>query len=226
MVGKARTKEEETMKYTILTLGNPEREAHRSNIRETMSGIEEVFVECVNGKNESQLSDNVSRHGFQINFSEWRPGEGGVWYSNINAWEYSAKNDTDLLVFEDDAIIQNGFRAALDSINTPELADFITLYIPYRNSTQSKPFTLSAARQEHGNVCILYTAQGSRKILEMLEREGLEWPVDIWLFKKALSNQLRGYGPDLRSKVIVDVDFEVPTNIHDDERVLVPAWKS
>jgi GR25 family glycosyltransferase involved in LPS biosynthesis len=208
------------MKYTILTLDKPEREPYKENIRTVMRGREhqEVFIECVDGRNKDQLDKNIERHGFNINFPVWRPGEGGVWYSSINAWKSAWESGEGLLVFEDDAILDAGFA---DCLSEPEDVDFITYYLPYRNPHQCRPFRLVPSYQEHGNVCIWYSAQGAYKILDMLGKEGLDWPVDIWLFKKALAGELVGLGPDESSRIIVDVDYAVPSTIQEDERVRV-----
>lgn len=212
------------MKYTILTLGNPERQQYMDIIRNQMSNHEEVFIPCVDGKTK-QLDDAIDKYGFDIAFDEWRPGEGGVWYSNINAWSYAAENNTDLMIFEDDAVLSHHFGRIIDRVTLPEEYDFVTFYLPYFQRNQLMPFSLIPAYQQHGNVCVLYSSTGAKKILGMLESEGLEWPVDIWLYKKALSNQLTGFGPHNLAIHIVTVDYEVPSNIHDDDRIEVHKHK-
>lgn len=210
------------MKYTILTLDHPARDPYKEKIRTQMEGYEEVFVEGVNGRVEDSLNGAIDHYGFKINFNEWRPGEGGVWYSHINAWSYGADNDTDIMVFEDDAVLDKYFRHSVDRLNLPEDWDFVALYYPYWGGHQQNPFSIVPTIQEHGNVCVMYSANGCKKIMKMLDEEGLEWPVDIWLFKKSkFEGTLKGYGADPQARHIVTVDDKPPTTIHEGDRIMV-----
>jgi len=208
------------VKYTIFSLGNPERAQRVEAIRGAMEGHDEVFIECVNGKDPEQLNANIDRYGFTHIDQEWRPGEGGLWYTNINAWQWAVDNNETLLTFEDDAIPLQYFNLGLDEIQSRLGAfDFATLYTPYRTAYQRGMFRLQRARQEHGNVCIAYSPQGAKKILDLLRQDGIKWPVDIWVFKQHIAKRLNGLSPKETSVVIVDHDFDVPTNIHEDERI-------
>lgn len=208
------------MKYTIFTLGNPERQERIDGIRKAMVGHEEIFVECVNGKNSEQLQTNIERYGLKHPKGMWRPGEAGLWYTNLNAWTYAAEHDCDLLTFEDDAILVDIFSDVINRNWDFKDADFATFYIPYRKPEfQRFGFRLGNVAQEHGNVCMLYTAKGSKKILDILRWGGLKWPVDIWVYKMAIDGRLKGLGPTITSNVIVEHDFDLPTNIHNDERI-------
>lgn len=185
-----------------------------------MRGYSEVKLKCVDGRTD-ELDEAIDWYGFDINFSEWRPGEGGVWYSNIRAWEYASINDTDLLVFEDDAKPTSRFPQVIKGLELPPDYDFISLYVPYSDHNAIMPFKLVKSYQEHGMVCMLYSPKGARKMLSMLAEEGLRWPVDIWIFKKEIAGELIGYAPMQFSHRIVTHDFVVPTNIHIDERIPV-----
>jgi GR25 family glycosyltransferase involved in LPS biosynthesis len=211
------------VKFLIITVGTPAREGHRRRIREAMSGFEEVGVECVDGKNPEQLQANVDRHGFAIHFDTWRPGEGGLWYSAINAWSLCRDLGEPLLVFEDDALVSPSFGQAVRNAEPPGDFDFATYYVPYRSAAQASEFAFEAVRQEHGTVCIAYSPAGATRILDLLSSEGLDAPIDIWLFRKGLSGRLRGYGPSPTSEVVVDVDLRTPSLIHEDPRVPVTA---
>lgn len=210
------------MKYTILTLGNPERVTLRANIHLNMDKhFEYVPIEGVDGKTDD-LREAIERHQLKINFDRWKPGEGGVWFSNINAWSWGEEHNEDLLVFEDDAILSPDFSDTVNELELPDDWDFVTLYYPYYGSRQIMQFKIAPIHQEHGNVAVLYSAQGMKKIMQMLRDEGLDWPVDIWLFKKAkFEKTLNGYGAHQFSKHIVEHDFDVPTNIHEDDHIPV-----
>lgn len=208
------------MKYTILSLGNPERQHRVDAIHQEMSGVEYVHVETVNGKNLDQLKYYEDLYGFKYNVSDWRPGELGLWYSNINAWFEISKMDEPVMVFEDDAIPKIGFKKIVEAVQPPDDFDFATYYTPFRNFAQAGRFQLVETGQEHGNICIMYSPDGASKILDLLDDNGIEWPVDIWLFKQnKFEKTLKGYGPRDISQVIIDHDFNVPTNIHNDERI-------
>jgi GR25 family glycosyltransferase involved in LPS biosynthesis len=211
------------VKYIILTLGNPEREHYRASIREAMAGYEEVKTRAVNGKDPDDLNDAIRKWGFDINFEEWKPGEGGVWFSNIFAWEYIANQREDVVVFEDDAILHPDFRRVVD-LPAPKGHDFLTYYQPYRSYPNLLPIRgFVPTFQQHGMVCIRYSPLGARRALNILEAHGIEWPVDIWIFKQAIQfKRLRGYSPKEVAQIVVDVDLEaVPSNIHQDERIAV-----
>src|SRR6476469_4902620 len=133
-----------------------------------MKDHEYVEIECVRGTDAEQLARNVRRYGFKHQDNEWRPGEGGLWYSSINAWSWAVEHDEPLLVFEDDAMPTAEFSTVLASIEPPEGYDFASFYIPFRPPNQNFPFSFRATAQEHGNICILYSPQGARKILALL----------------------------------------------------------
>jgi GR25 family glycosyltransferase involved in LPS biosynthesis len=211
------------VKYIILTLNNPEREPYKDAIRKLMRGRSEVKTRMVNGKDPADLNDAIDKWGFKINFNHWRPGEGGVWYSNIYAWEYIANQDDDVIVFEDDALTHPYLRTVIDKVKPPDDYDFVTYYVPYYTGNQIQlPKELVPTYQEHGMVCMRYSPKGARKILELLERDGLRWPVDIWLFKQTFeTNELKGYSPIPMALHLTSVDFKPPSNIHDDDKIEV-----
>ena len=209
------------MKFLIITLGTPARERHRDTIRETMRGFDEVMVECVDGRDPRQLQAAIDRHGFAIRFGTWRPGEGGLWYSDINAWTLCQDLGEPLLVFEDDAIPLPPFRQAVRTTRPPEDFDFASYYVPYRSPGQTSELVFEHVRQEHGTVCMAYSPAGATRILDMLATDGLDAPVDIWLFRHGISNRLRAYGPAMTSRPVVDVDLRTPSLIHLDARVPV-----
>jgi hypothetical protein len=155
--------------------------------------------------------------------SSWRPGEAGLWYTNINAWQWSVDNQETLLTFEDDAIPTPFFGEALDALSSLDTFDFASLYIPYRNMGQKMPFMFGPTQQEHGNISLAYSPLGSQKILSLLEQNGMQYPVDIWLYKQGLAGSLRGFTPRLVSRVAVNHDFTLPTNIHEDDRISTNA---
>lgn len=210
------------MKYTILSLENPERRPLVDAINRQMSPhYQGVYVDAVDGKTEA-LNEAIDFYGFDINFDEWKPGEGGVWYSNINAWKRCVELDEDLLVFEDDAILHPNFVRQIQTAGMPESYDFITYYNPHRHNNQTNRLSLATCVQEHGMVAIRYSPRGAARCLEILENEGLEWPVDIWLFKLSkFRGLLEGYGPHHNSRIIVDHNFDIPSNIHGGDRIPV-----
>src|SRR5690349_6517415 len=110
-----------------------------------MTGHDEVFVECVNGKDTEQMRRNVEKYGFKHHGTTWRPGEGGLWYSSINAWSWAAEHDEDLMVFEDDAVPFPYFADTVEATVRPEGYDFVSLYTPYRNDFQTKKFEFNRA---------------------------------------------------------------------------------
>ena len=207
------------MKYTIFSLGNPERQKRIDGIREAMSEHDEFFVECVNGKDTEQLARNVAKYGFKHPAGSWRPGEAGLWYSTINAWQWSVDNQETIITFEDDAIPVDTFKGVMADPQFPEDFDIASLYIPMRSPSQQLRFKFGPLFQEHGNICVAYSAQGSAKILQLLRDEGLNWPVDIWIYKMGAAGKLNAYSPAQTSRVIIDHDFSLPTNIHKDKRV-------
>lgn len=212
------------MKYTILTLGNPERRHRVETIHRVMEGHDYVPIPAVDGRIPEVLKWHEELNGYKYLMEEWRPGELGLWYSNINAWQYCANSKENLLVFEDDAIPREDFRVTINSTLPPRGFDFASYYTPERNFAQAAPFYFVETEQEHGNICMLYSAKGAAKILDMLSTEGIEYPVDIWVFKKAkFAKELKGYSPRRISKIVVDHDFNLPTNIHNDERIFVDA---
>jgi hypothetical protein len=211
----------EEVKYTIITLENPERYQHRKAIHEAMAGHEYVPFNAVDGRNPQSLANYEDYFEFKYLMNEWRPGELGLWYSNINIWNWQQYQTDPLLVFEDDALLRPVFREVLDNTPPPKDFDFASYYTPIRNPIQAGRFYFEETINEHGNICMMYSAKGANRILTLLEKEGIEYPVDIWLYKQAkFRKTLKGYSPRHLSHVIIDHDFDVPTNIHEDERIV------
>jgi len=130
------------------------------------------------------------------------PGELGVWVSNINIFEYIVKNKIDqMLVLEDDAIIVDSF---VDFFNTytkdlPSDFDFFALsYFPDQNNftteTDIGSKNIHKSKNQYSNgVAMLYSLQGAKKILKLLQRTGLEYTSDCYIFYNAQKNMLNGY---------------------------------
>lgn len=130
------------------------------------------------------------------------PGELGVWVSNINIFEYVVKNKIDhILVLEDDAIIEKNFA---DLFNTyvkdlPLDFDFFALsYFLDQNSLTAETDIGSknvhkSTNQYSNGVGMLYSLQGAKKILKLLQRTGLEYTSDCYIFHHAQTGMLNGY---------------------------------
>lgn len=205
--------------YTIYSIDDS-REVKKANIRQALP-IEEVKIECVDGKDAEQLSKAQQKWSNIKQYKPRKQGELGIIYSTLNAVEY-ARDHGNLLAIEDDAIILvDRFWETLNVYlsDAPVDADFISIALPNEQRVRFGPQHdighpyLAKTYHNYNNVCTVWLQRGAQRVLDMFEDNGIRDHVDNTYLDAARDGRLNGYclRPHLDIISIVAGD---PTLVH------------
>lgn len=236
------------MKYSIISI-NDKRQHYKDQIRKYVNLEEEpiVSVDGVYMNRDGEIESHLNDLGLWIS-SSWplQLGEIGIWMSNFLHWERVALMDEPLVVFEDDAVIDEHFSEHMNTI-MPQLPadwDFVALWVPdnqridYRYNLRYNEHgdpeiygirpdglpsyfdfgsrDLARAYQGYGMVAMMYSPAGGRKLAALAKKYGLRNPVDCFIFQEAHKGAVNGYAPK-PDKVFVSYDWP-ETQIHNTEK--------
>lgn len=197
------------MKYTIVHINNRSEQNIKNNINilKDFDHVDDiVFFDGTNKDGRQSLIDRG------IDVKKWKPydgrstdplpGEYGVWVSTINFLEYIVNNQLDkMLVLEDDVILKDNFVDILNkSINDlPSSFDFLSMYWN-QGQNNSDERTLIGSKYIHkslnaysGALAMLYSYSGAKKILKCLQRKGMEYTADCFIYKMSHIGALSGF---------------------------------
>jgi GR25 family glycosyltransferase involved in LPS biosynthesis len=215
------------MKYTIIQINDRVSENVKKNkIKLSIFDYVGEIKFCDASKVDSKKI--IEGMGFSIN---WNPfdgrtlpplsGELGIWVSNIEVFKYIVKNNiSKMLVIEDDAILKENFVEELSLImqEVPKNFDFVSLYSNPNQNKEDETTSLSlkylhkSINQYAGNVAMIYSFNGAKKILRLLKKEGIEYTVDCQIFRKSLEKKLDGYSLKKEYNIAFH-DFHVASTI-------------
>jgi len=234
------------MKYNIISISD-KRMSYKQNIRNHV-GLDEQFVVSVDGAHCKDIRQILAELGLAITSPDrLQLGEIGVWMSNFLNWEKVSQMNEPLVVFEDDAIIDEQFSVHMNTI-IPQLPvdwDFIALWVPdnqridYRYNLSYNSYgdpeiygtrpdgfpsyfdcnidDLAKVYQGYGMVAMMYSPAGGTKLVQLAKKHGLRNPVDCFIYQEAHKGALNGYAPK-PDKVFVDYDWP-KTQIHNTEKI-------
>lgn len=212
------------MNYAIMTLGNPERKHYvdaMENILKAGKWTRHYPVVC-NGNDPEDLASHVDMWHLDINFPLAQKGHLGIWYSVLNTLHKMHYSKIDrLITFEDDALLNTDLIYEWDvrSQSIPDDADFFSLFLPrdqdsvyygdveryYVNDHVCKVY------QRYGGVSMMYTRKGAKKIMELLEQEGITGQYDDSLYMWAKAGLLNGYTSPPNLSDLVYITGEEPS---------------
>lgn len=228
------------MKYNIISV-NDSRAQYKNAIRRHNS-VGEVKIPSTNGMSVN-IDKEFERRGLLD--TNWIPkiGEAGCWVSHFDCWSWSVKNNEELIVFEDDAIIDENFVNNFDVLYSelPSDYDFCSLWVP-DNQRQDFYYVveydsegqvnisgriedvsdshfdigcrfLARAYQGYGLVATLYSPQGAKRLIEQARRRGVCTPVDCFIFQESHAERVKGYAPKPHVS-IVQYDWNAETTVH------------
>ena len=197
------------MKYCIIHVDDRSKKLieYNKNILSSFDYVEDI--EFFNG-NIGSAWDILNHWGIKLDV--WNPydgrtmpplpGELGVWVSTINVLEYIVKNKIDkMLVLEDDVLLNNDFIEKFNDflLELPHDFDFLSLYyfnghnqITDETETGSNKIHMSY-NQYSGAQAMLYSYFGAKKILKCLNRKGIEYTSDCFIFRQSLERLVKGY---------------------------------
>lgn len=232
------------MKYNIISL-NDDRKVYKDAIREHV-GLDEYELEAVDGRAVDIREELNKRNMFTTG---WVPkqGEAGVWLSNYDRWMDTDWIDEPLVVFEDDAIIDESFKPKLDGLmeDLPEDWDFLALWVPenqhadyqyittydFQGDPQnhgSRPYSMSQFKltyrlahvyQGYGMVALAYSPAGGRNLVSLAQQYGMYTPVDCFVYQQAHMGNLKGFAPSPIFANVVRYDWRAESHVQLTERV-------
>lgn len=190
------------MIYTIFSI-NETRAHYKIAIRNHVPNWDELVDLTVDASDPQMLEWAGIRHPYAVHVQPGRLdkiGQLGIWYSVLNAVVMSAYSNLNIVTFEDDAILHANFVPEFHARvgELPEDTDFFAMFLPrdqdhvFEESMSVSP-RLCQAYQRYGGVSMYYTPQGARKILALLQRDGLTDQYDDQLFKYVKAGELNGY---------------------------------
>ena len=186
-------------------------------------------VSFVDGRIPGEVEKHLKINSLPTPASGFRLGELGVWMSNYYCWKAISETDFDgVIVFEDDAVIPDDklFSLIMRAImlELPSDYDAFSLAPPQRHFYDRSEHDIGSelvcrSYQGYGCVSTMYSPKGARKLVDFVESEGFQYPVDCFIFEeKGLSSALETYAP--MPDVTEFVTFlEQGTSIHNTERV-------
>lgn len=234
------------MKFNIISI-NDERKAYKDQIRKH-AGMEEVRIPSVNA-HKVDLPSELKLRGLENR--PWSPkiGELGVWLSNFDCWQWAADNE-ELVVFEDDAIIDNSFSGQLTVLqeDLPDDWDYVALWVPenqevdytynvtfdekgdpvhqgpalpYKDSLFRYTRRVAHVYQGYGMVSLMYSPRGAAKLIDLVRSTGIYTPVDCFVYQQAHMGNLKGFAPSPLYANVVKYDWSAASHVQQTERAVV-----
>ena len=175
--------------YTIYI--NDERKSNRDAIDAIVKGTK-IELEALNGKDHEKVKAFMKRNPeFKQTWDNPKPGELGNFGSHYQAWKYAKDNNSSVLVFEDDAVIQPFFMGSLNIAmhNVPDDYDVLSIYVDENqhdryNDNEYVNEYISKGYQDWSTLCYVVSPQGGKKLCDYVETIGFDAPTDWFIFRK------------------------------------------
>jgi GR25 family glycosyltransferase involved in LPS biosynthesis len=149
-------------------------------------------------KNVDQVKDFYSKAKIKIDplghfGNGWKPGELGIWASNLTAWQNFLKSDYDYMVLmEDDIVLGKNFNETLIKYieELPEDWDIFTAYTPptgnvrYRKNKEDLFIgkkNICKVYQSWSCLCYVISKKGAERLLKEVKTP-VKSPIDNYLF--------------------------------------------
>jgi GR25 family glycosyltransferase involved in LPS biosynthesis len=214
----------EEIRYAVMHIDDS-RLTKRTAIRNKLLFYDEADIEFINGADPEQVKAMRKKYP-NCTGREWIPkvGEVGVWYSQMQCWDWAVKNNKHLMVFEDDAMLDPKFEELWHKMlqELPADYDFLSIFVPDNQendylyirfydeggyataeSTVSADWSgynfgaenLAKVYQGYSCVAAMYSPKGAAKLLALADEYGMWTPVDCFIFLHAHAGRLEGYAP-------------------------------
>lgn len=178
--------------------------------------------------------DRNTWHPYDGRTSPPLPGELGIWVSYINIFKYIVSNKVDkLLVIEDDATLSDNFvnQLLIYLQELPEDFDFLALsyFVDQNDMTNNTDIGSKhihrSLNQYSSAVGIVFSSQCAKKVLKLLQRFGLEYTNDCFIFHYSQKEMLNGFSLIKSDSPIIKHTNEAksvidPDNVRNVENVL------
>lgn len=207
------------------------REGTREGLDESMKllGIPKIEgVTFVDGRIPGEIEKHLDINSLPTPPSGFRLGELGVWMSNYYCWKAIAESSFDgVVVFEDDAVVHDeAFEDIMKEVmrDLPHDYDAFSLAPPQKHFYDLSTHGIGSdivckSYQGYGCVATMYSPGGARKLVEFVEANGFQYPVDCFIFEeRGVTLKLNTYSPTPFVPEFVTF-IEQGTSIHNTERV-------
>jgi GR25 family glycosyltransferase involved in LPS biosynthesis len=155
------------------------------------------------------------------------PGEYGIWVSTINVWDYIINNDiSSMLVLEDDVKLigsaQENLKVFLSEL--PDNWDFLSLYyFEGQNGFDEgtgigSGYIHKSINQPAAGQATIYSKSGAKKLRKLVQRKGIEYTSDCFIFEQAKLGYVDGYSiiPNKKS-FLVHENFKIKSIIDEND---------
>jgi len=180
---------------------------HNHNVLKSFDYIDDINFFNGNTENGFNVLNNMgirldTWHPYDGRLTDPLPGEYGVWVSTINLWKYIVDNSIEtLLVLEDDIILQENFLENLNLClnDLPKNFDFLSLYYFQGQNEESEmvnigsEFIQKSNNQYSAAQAMIYSYVGAKKLLKLINRKGMEYTNDCFIYRQSLEGLVNGY---------------------------------
>lgn len=156
------------------------------------------------------------------------PGEYGIWLSTINVWDYVINNDLDsILVMEDDVRL---IKSAADNLKIflnelPAGWDFLSLYYFEGHNGFDETTDIGAkyihksTNQPAAGQAIVYSRSGAAKLRKLVQRKGIEYTSDCFIFEQARIGAVNGYSIIPNKKSFLIHEYKIVKSLIDPDNI-------
>lgn len=198
------------MKYTIMHVNDRAKQNmdHNKVILKNLEYVDDISFFNGNEGNAWDILNHINIktkdvwNPYDGRSSEPLPGEYGVWLSTLNIFQYIVDNSIDvLLVLEDDITLAKDATEKLKLFMSelPEGWDFLSLYhfVGHNQFDESTDIGLKkihkSINQPSAAQAMVYSNSGAKKLLKLMNRKGMEYTSDCFIFEQSRVGAVNGY---------------------------------
>ena len=211
------TKNKTSIDYHVIYI-NDERKSNRDDIDSYLNGNKHN-IKSLNARNEIEKETFFNENkDFKLSWDSFKIGELGNFASHYLAWKYVDENDIDsLLVFEDDAKINNSF---IDKYNLfldfcPKDYDIFSIFVhpnqfPRFNHNDIINPCIAKGYQDWSTLCYVVSNSGAKKLLKYVKETGMDYPTDWFIFRHGSKGIFNVYTfqPEIAGGIEIDDKYQ------------------
>jgi GR25 family glycosyltransferase involved in LPS biosynthesis len=170
----------------------------------------------IKGEKEKFFNDNPE---VKVTWSNLKNGEIGCFGSHYLAWKYLKNSKLEsLIIFEDDIIVHDNFEEQYNKLinNAPKGWDIISIFVdPNQHSrfdiTQEVNYYISKGYQDWSTLGYIISKSGAEKICNFVEKNGMNQPVDWYIFRNGHVGTFNVYTLPPYVKNPLEIDHSHPS---------------
>lgn len=223
------------MKYTIIHV-NDRAKAQMDKNKQILKNFEYIdSIPFFNGNTRNALD---VLNDWKIRTDVWNPydgrafpplpGEYGIWVSTINVWNHIIENNIDeMLVLEDDIELKEDAQETIHDLilELPADWDFLSLYSFTGQNWLDKETNIGAkyihksTNQASAAQAIIYSNNGAKKLRRLIQRKGIEYTTDCFIFEQSKLGFLNGYSIISNKKTVLSHEYKNIKSLIDPENI-------